>query len=422
MADEIAKYTGKNNVQDFDGYFDKIKRYPTPAGALQGYFPVTDGNGQMILRSFTEPGSEGEANANIAPLEDGPTASQAYAVGGLMVYQGQLMTVVQAIVEGGAITPGTNVMSYTVAQALQQKANQAAVNAALAGKLNVIGKGINLLRNSCFVGGGSQLGGPTLPINMRGATEYSTAGEMTINGWVLGAGSVALTAGYLVLTGTTDTPAQFFQVLPDTIKTAINGETVTGTLIFNDGSFISGTISYSSAPSANIIIADSGPVQIVIDRSANFHVVSTTTVGIAELYLEIGTQQTAAYNAGTSDVPDFRLTTIPDYQQALNDCQQYYLPLTPGDIVYGVQVGSTYRCIVPTPVTMIGMPKLTGTLSLIALNGAGAPISINPADAAIAVKPCCVQIPITTSALASLDGYFAEVQASTAISTEPAGT
>lgn len=154
MADEIAQYTGQNYVQDFDGYFDKVKRYPTPAGAQRGYIPMTDGNGQMILHSMTDPGSESEANANIAPLEDGPTASQAYAVGDLMIYQGQLMTVVQAIEQGGNIVPGTNVVSYTVAQALMQK-------------VPVYGMGKNLLRNAYFVGGGSQQGGGQFPINQR---------------------------------------------------------------------------------------------------------------------------------------------------------------------------------------------------------------------------------------------------------------
>lgn len=55
------------------------------------------------------------------------------------------------------------------------------VKTALDDKLPVVGKGINLLDNWYFVGGGSQQGGGQFPINQRGGT--ITIDEQTVNGY-----------------------------------------------------------------------------------------------------------------------------------------------------------------------------------------------------------------------------------------------
>lgn len=60
--------------------------------------------------------------------------------------------------------------------------SSAGVAAGLAEKTPVVGKGINLLRNAYFIGGGSQQGGRQFPINERGQTSYSGKGY-TIDGW-----------------------------------------------------------------------------------------------------------------------------------------------------------------------------------------------------------------------------------------------
>ena len=58
------------------------------------------------------------------------------------------------------------------------------VKAALDGKMPVVGKGVNLLDNWYFVGGGSQQGGKQFPINQRGQTSYSGIGY-TIDRWMM---------------------------------------------------------------------------------------------------------------------------------------------------------------------------------------------------------------------------------------------
>lgn len=73
---------------------------------------------------------------------------------------------------------------------------ESALNASLTDKLNVLGKGVNLLDNWYFVGGGSQQGSGQFPINQRGQTEYSGIGYMidrwkSRSGW--GDGKIAIT-------------------------------------------------------------------------------------------------------------------------------------------------------------------------------------------------------------------------------------
>lgn len=298
MAEEIAKYEGANNVQDFDGYFDKVKRYPTPAGARRGYVPMTDGNGQMILHSMTAPGSESEANANIAPLEAGPTASQAYAVGDLMVYQGQLMTVVQAIAEGGAITPGTNVMSYTVAQALMSK-------------VPVYGMGKNLLRNAYFVGGGSQQGGQQFPINQRGQTSYTGAGY-GIDGWqsVKSDVTITLTVDGLSInrpSGDAWTILQKFEQLP-------SGPVTASALISNvlhSFTFANGFDNSSQTDGVVYFWANS------TDKSLLFGQVAPSLTSLQAIKLELGPVQTLAHLENGTWV----LNEVPDYEEELIKCQ-----------------------------------------------------------------------------------------------------
>ena len=54
----------------------------------------------------------------IAPIEDGETASQAYAVGAFLYRNGTLYKVTSAISSGGAFTVGTNINATTVAEQL----------------------------------------------------------------------------------------------------------------------------------------------------------------------------------------------------------------------------------------------------------------------------------------------------------------
>ena len=52
-------------------------------------------------------------NSNLATVESGTTASQAYTVGDYLVYNGQLCKVISAIAQGDTLTVGTNIEATT---------------------------------------------------------------------------------------------------------------------------------------------------------------------------------------------------------------------------------------------------------------------------------------------------------------------
>lgn len=52
-------------------------------------------------------------NSNLATIESGTTASQAYVVGDYLVYNGQLCKVISAIAQGDTLTVGTNIAVTT---------------------------------------------------------------------------------------------------------------------------------------------------------------------------------------------------------------------------------------------------------------------------------------------------------------------
>lgn len=109
---------GQYSVAQRDAIFTKANKYPDTDGGLVNQVPTLTQEGTIIWRQQSSGGGDGTANANIAIVEDTSTASQAYAVGDLLVYSGQLYRVTAAINIGGTITPGTNVTPTTVADEL----------------------------------------------------------------------------------------------------------------------------------------------------------------------------------------------------------------------------------------------------------------------------------------------------------------
>jgi len=110
---------GQYSVADRDRIFAKADKYPDASAGITNQVPTLAADGSIIWRQQSSGGGDGTANANIAVVEDTSTASQAYAVGDLLVYSGQLYRVTAAIAQGGTITPGTNVTPTTVADELE---------------------------------------------------------------------------------------------------------------------------------------------------------------------------------------------------------------------------------------------------------------------------------------------------------------
>ena len=120
MAITAPNYVqGQYSVADRDRIFTKADKYPDAAGGITNQVPTLTSDGKIIWRQQSSGGGSGTANANIAVVEDTSTASQAYAVGDLLVYSGQLYRVTAAIAQGATITPGTNVTPTTVADEIE---------------------------------------------------------------------------------------------------------------------------------------------------------------------------------------------------------------------------------------------------------------------------------------------------------------
>lgn len=123
-----------------------------------------------------------DAQGNFATIETTNTASQPYAVGEFLVYDGKLYEVTQAIALGDTLTVGTNIAHYTVGQQLSQIKGDLSV----IGDMDVIASN-NLAQNvplSSFNGYRkigfaltSQNQGYVLPINWINKSWMNTSGK-----------------------------------------------------------------------------------------------------------------------------------------------------------------------------------------------------------------------------------------------------
>lgn len=277
----------------------------------------------------------------------------------------------------GAVSPQSG--DYTAATVGADPAGSAA--AAQAASTPVVGKGINLLDNWYFIGGGSQQGGDHFPINQRaryvvpaGTTFYSDTALTTRGGmtsaytqayYVDGTyGTVNVRAGttYYVawseavpgyvgrvygfdrwetydatavltqngLNLTTNKSLGFFSTK---LQNLIEGETYTLSVLYDNNKLRTGTFQFHAAASWVVIFdadadgwysnyrTDNGITTIAI--LDNQRIRRTITIQAAKL--ELGNAQTLARNIGTTENPNWILNDPPpDFQQELAKCQRYY--------------------------------------------------------------------------------------------------
>lgn len=192
----------------------------------------------------------------------------------------------------------------------------------------------NLLDNWYFIGGGSQIGYGTFPINQRGQASYSNANAYTIDRWKLTSGSMSVVSGGITLNGT----------LAQILKNAI-GQAVVCSALLSDGTMITPTY----------------------DDSTKTFTLTATGQTIVAAKLELGSEQTLAHQENGSWV----LNEIPDYGDELAKCQRYYRRMVASsaysDIAFGVvQNGTTAVFYVDTsemvsypPISMEGNIRVT---------------------------------------------------------------
>lgn len=187
-------------------------------------------------------------------------------------------------------------------------------------------------------------------INQRGNTSGQTTHDAySIDRWKMSHGSArgswSIAEDGITITAASGTYALFGQVLAN--KDAIEGKTVTASVLLGDGTIVSGTIP-SFTWATNPIAYEHNGLQLRFLASGTFRVNVTdgNSKTIRAVKLELGSVSTLA-----NDVP-------PDYGEELSKCQRYFLR------IYGDPIGTGYISsglgtafiLVPTGVTMRAKP------------------------------------------------------------------
>ena len=200
------------------------------------------------------------------------------------------------------------------------------VTALETGKLNVIGKGVNLLDNAYFIGGGTA---GVFPVNQQGytgASAYPNSGRTVDRWWNNAATTVGVEADGLALSATT---ALFQMLEPSRMRL---GETYTLSAIVN-GVCYSGTFDYTTTNTVASINCGTAYLRFYGDmwsqtpskNGVGFDSVTGATK-VSALKLELGSQQTLARKVGNNWVLN---APPPNYGEELAKCQRYLIRFSP---------------------------------------------------------------------------------------------
>ena len=143
-------------------------------------------------------------------------------------------------------------------------------------------------------------------VNQRGDTNISSAGYH-LDRWY-SYSSYTVTANGLSV----GTANLFDQCLESTLKTALNGKTITMSAMNSDGTVYSATGTYNAAPSGNITIGTNGLMRFIITGNGSPRFQPTGAFTLRAVKLELGSVSTLA-----NDAP-------PDYGTELDKCRKYF--------------------------------------------------------------------------------------------------
>ena len=202
-----------------------------------------------------------------------------------------------------------------------QIATTAFVEQAKNTRVPMYGKGVNLLRNWYFAGGGT--GHDVFPVNQRGATSGTTVNNAySIDGWkwTYGSspGSWSLVSGGISVSPSSGSDyASLFQVLGNQ-DSLLNGKKITASILYSNGQFASGSITRNPGTSQIIASIDGDWVLGMVDYSLRIKIGTARTM--VAVKLELGTEQTLCHNEGTDANPVWVLNEIPNYEEELFKC------------------------------------------------------------------------------------------------------
>ena len=184
----------------------------------------------------------------------------------------------------------------------------------------VVGKGINLLDNAYFIGGGTA---GKFPVNQKNATSYNATGAICIDRWVLNQNTLSLTAaGLKANTGSSINLIQYFED-----ERIDDGQTYTLSVLTDTGCVsVSAVLDKSATPSSGWQMSTTtgnGAWAGLRHDPGKWHLRLTTSSDstvIKAIKLELGTQQTLAHQENGSWVLN---DPAPNYAEELAKCQRY---------------------------------------------------------------------------------------------------
>lgn len=258
----------------------------------------------------------------------------------------------------------------------------------VAAAIAAAGRGVNLLDNWYFVGGGSQQGGGQFPINQRGQTGYD--GDYGIDRWYADSYvTAALVGDGISLSRATGHSENYRGIYQTTERIFTAGQQLTLSMLCtgsNDGQARftitqNGTAIYERYPNitagemglgtGTFTVPGDGPITVGLRLG------DVTTLKIHAAKLELGDRQTLARQESGAWVLN---DPAPNFAQELAKCQRYLLVCRYPNyriVANGYAVEATsFRGIIPTPVTMRAAPTITKTVSALYLIGGAQEIDI----------------------------------------------
>lgn len=244
------------------------------------------------------------------------------------------------------------VQSLTTAQQEQAKAN------IMAGGTNP-----NLLDNPWFTAGNvvNQRGVATIPHTQYGIDRWK--GEH-------GSATITVTDAGLAYQGVS---ADLYQPMESSLRTFLNGKTLTASVLKSDGTIESGSAVFTNGAKTQFISNIETGSDVFISAVGNFnlrYLNHTSSVTVVAVKLELGSVSTLA-----NDVP-------PDYGTELLKCLRYQWVVT-AENIYGVVGQATMTTqntqgmmVVKLPVPMRAVPTLSYSGSFRSVGGNGTSIQV----------------------------------------------
>lgn len=206
-------------------------------------------------------------------------------------------------------------------------------------------------------------------VNQRGQTTYTNGSiSASIDRWKL-LGTMTLEENGLSIQKTQSDPEFFVQAISDEVLSALRGQTVTLSAVYNDGDRKIAGSTFVVPAQGDIDSPEASIGDVLFDlykfsgdgnaRIRFFSASPSTSLTLEAVELVLGDHQTIVY---TDKNGDLQFIETPDYGEELARCQRRLLKLGPNGATGYAESPTKAYLFVPLPVTMRAKPVWSGTL------------------------------------------------------------